>query len=60
MLGLRDGPTVADASGLFDASFRRPALIECGCNMHGRRYLVKALDAGDCYRAALFMVEATV
>lgn len=52
MLGLRDGPTVADASGLFDASFRRPALIECGCNMHGRRYLVKALDAGD-KRAAL-------
>ena len=52
MLGLRDGPTVADASGLFDASFLRPALIECGCNMHGRRYFVKALDAGD-KRAAL-------
>jgi len=52
MLGLRDGPTVADASGLFDASFLRPTLIECGCNMHGRRYFVKALDAGD-KRAAL-------
>jgi transposase len=52
MLGLRDGPTVADASGLFDASFLRKELIECGCNMHGRRYLVKALDAGD-KRAAL-------
>ena len=52
MLGLRDGATVADASGLFDASFLRPALIECGCNMHGRRYFVKALDAGD-KRAAL-------
>jgi transposase len=52
MLGLRSGPTVADASGLFDASFLRPELIECGCNMHGRRYFVKALDAGD-KRAAL-------
>jgi transposase len=52
MLGLREGPTVADASGLFDASFLRPTLIECGCNMHGRRYFVKALDAGD-KRAAL-------
>lgn len=52
MLGLRSGPTVADASGLFDASFLRPDLIECGCNMHGRRYFVKALDAGD-KRAAL-------
>jgi transposase len=52
MLGLRDGPTVADASGLFDASFLRKELIECGCNMHARRYMVKALDAGD-KRAAL-------
>jgi hypothetical protein len=52
MLDLRDGPTVADASGLFDASFARDKLIECGCNMHGRRYFVKALDAGD-KRAAL-------
>lgn len=52
MLGLREGPTVADASGLFDASFTRDKLIECGCNMHARRYLVKALDAGD-KRAAL-------
>lgn len=52
MLGLRDGPTVADASGLFDASFLRKELIECGCNMHARRYFVKALDAGD-KRAAL-------
>ena len=52
MLGLRDGPTVADASGLFDASFLRPTLIECGCNMHARRYFVKALDGGD-KRAAL-------
>jgi transposase len=52
MLDLRDGPTVADASNLFDESFRRTALIECGCNMHARRYFVKALDGGD-KRAAL-------
>jgi len=53
MLDLREGPTVADASGLFDASFANNAkLIECGCNMHARRYFVKALDAGD-KRAAL-------
>jgi transposase len=52
MLALRTGLTVADASNLFDASFARPELIECGCNMHARRYFVKALDAGD-QRAAL-------
>lgn len=52
ILGMRDGLTVADASNIFDASFKRPELIECGCNMHGRRYFVKALDAGD-KRAAL-------
>jgi len=52
MLDLREGPTVADASNLFDASFSKDKLIECGCNMHGRRYFVKALDAGD-KRAAL-------
>jgi len=52
VLALREGPTVADASGLFDASFAKAKLIECGCNMHARRYFVKALDAGD-KRAAL-------
>jgi hypothetical protein len=52
MLGLREGLTVANASNLFDASFQRTALIECGCNMHARRYFVMALDAGD-QRAAL-------
>jgi hypothetical protein len=52
MLELRKGLTVADASNLFDASFQRGELIECGCNMHSRRYFVKALDAGD-QRAAL-------
>jgi transposase len=52
MLALREGLTVADASGLFDASFERKGLIECGCNMHARRYFVKAVDGGD-QRAAL-------
>jgi transposase len=52
VLALRDGPTVADASNVFEVSFKRPGLIECGCNMHARRYFVKALDAGD-QRAAL-------
>jgi transposase len=52
VLALREGPTVADAAGVFDASFVREKLVECGCNMHARRYFVKALDAGD-KRAAL-------
>lgn len=52
MLALRVGYTVADASSLFDSSFKRPELIECGCNMHARRYFAKALDRGD-KRAAL-------
>lgn len=41
------GLVVADADNKFDASFMRNELIECGCSMHGRRYFVKALDAGD-------------
>jgi len=52
MLALREGFTVADASSLFDAGFKRHGITECGCNMHGRRYFTKALDAGDA-RAAL-------
>ena len=52
MLKRRQGFTVADAAGLFDSSFARPELIECGCNMHARRRWTKALDAGDT-RAAL-------
>jgi transposase len=52
MLARRTGYTVADASNLFEQSFERTDLIECGCNMHGRRYWTKALDAGDT-RAAL-------
>lgn len=52
MLSKRTGYTVADAATLFDQSFKRDDLIECGCNMHARRYFKKALDAGD-RRAAL-------
>jgi len=52
ILKLRRGYTVADAASVFDASFARDDLIECGCNMHARRYFVKALDRGD-KRAAL-------
>lgn len=51
-LALRKGLVVADASNLFDQSFKRDDLIECGCNGHARRRYVKALDAGDS-RAAL-------
>jgi transposase len=52
MLAKRTGYTVADASGLFDKSFEREGLVECGCNMHARRYFIKALDGGDA-RASL-------
>jgi transposase len=63
----RQGYTVADAASIFDLSFRRPELIEIGCNMHARRYFVKALDAGDTRAAvpiaafqALYAVEDAV
>jgi transposase len=51
-LSKRTGFVVADAAGLFDEDFRRPDLIEIGCNMHARRYFVKALEANDA-RAAI-------
>jgi transposase len=47
VLAMRHGFAVADASNLFDNSFKNPNLIEIGCNMHARRYFVKALDSGD-------------
>jgi transposase len=47
LLGMRKGPTVADASNLFDKSFENADLIEHGCNAHARRYFVKAVDGGD-------------
>jgi hypothetical protein len=67
LLGQRLGPVCADAAGLFDSSFDRPELIEIGCNMHARRYFVKALEAGDARAAvpiaayrALYDAEASV
>ena len=51
-LKLREGYVVADAASVFDKSFKRTELIECGCNTHARRYFSKALDRGD-KRAAL-------
>jgi transposase len=51
-LAKRKGFVVADAAGIFDESFQRPDLIEIGCNMHARRYFVKALEANDA-RAAI-------
>lgn len=51
-LAMRKGLTMADASNAFDKSFARPGLIEIGCNTHGRRGFVKALEIGDT-RAAI-------
>jgi len=51
-LALRKGPVVADASNLFDRIFVSADLLEIGCNMHARRYFMKALDANDA-RAAI-------
>jgi transposase len=51
-LAKRKGFVVADASNIFDESFQRPDLVEVGCNMHARRYFVKALEANDA-RAAI-------
>jgi hypothetical protein len=51
-LAKRKGYVVADAAGIFDASFRSGERIEVGCNMHARRYFVKALEAND-VRAAV-------
>ncbi|MCP5043821.1 MAG: IS66 family transposase [bacterium] len=67
ILARRIGFVCADAAGIFDSSMLRDEVIEVGCNMHARRYFIKALDAGD-QRAAvpldafktLYDVEATV
>lgn len=52
LLAQRKGPVVADAASLFNSSFRDPERVEIGCNMHARRYFVKALEAND-VRAAV-------
>lgn len=67
ILGRRTGFVCADAAGIFDKSMMREGVVELGCNMHARRYFIKALEAGD-ERAAvpidafktLYDVEATV
>ena len=66
-LAKRTGYVVADASNLFDTSFKSEARIEVGCNMHARRYFVKALDANDARAAvpiaafkALYDIESAV
>jgi transposase len=66
-LALRTGYVVADASNLFDASFKSGERIEVGCSMHARRYFVKALYANDVRAAApiaafkaLYDIESTV
>jgi transposase len=58
---------VVDASSIFDKSFLTTELIEVGCNMHARRYFIKAKDAEDVRAAvplaafkALYDVEACV
>ncbi len=67
LLKHRKGYVVADAAQIFDKSFQRADLIECGCNMHSRRYFVKALEANDARASvplkafqALYDVEAAV
>lgn len=47
LLRQRKGYTVADAATMFDKSFARDDIIECGCNMHARRKFVAALESGD-------------
>lgn len=47
ILQQRTGIVVSDADTLFAAQRKRDDIIDCGCNMHARRYFVKALDRGD-------------
>ena len=47
ILSLRRGIIVSDADTLFIAQMRREEVIDCGCNMHARRYFAKAVDDGD-------------
>jgi len=54
ILALRTGIIVVDMDMLFVEQRKRDDLIDCACNMHARRYFVKALDNGD-KRAALVL-----
>lgn len=67
LLSARQGYVVADAAGIFDASFKSDLRTEVGCNMHSRRRFVAALDDGDARAAvpiaayqALYDVEDAV
>jgi hypothetical protein len=67
ILDRRVGSVVLDAAGLFDAAFTRPDIQEVGCNMHARRYYVKAVDSADKRAAhairafkALYIIEESV
>lgn len=51
-LSRRTGFVVSDADTRFDKSFKRADLISVLCNMHSRRYFIRALEAGDT-RAAI-------
>jgi len=46
-LSERSGPTVCDAGSVFLSSLQTGKMIEVGCNMHARRYFVRAMQAGD-------------
>lgn len=41
------GIVVVDGDVLFVEQCKREELLYCACNMHARRYFVKALDSGD-------------
>jgi transposase len=60
LLAQREGPVVADAANLFDKSFQDKKRVEVGCNMHARRYFVKALEAGDARAAVPLSVFKTL
>jgi hypothetical protein len=51
---------VADASNLFDVTFKSSERIEVGCNMQARRGFVKALDAGDLRASAHRRLQGAV
>lgn len=49
-LEMREGYVVADAAGIYDESFKRADLVECGCNMHSRRYFRRRSAAATAAR----------
>jgi transposase len=59
-LRMRKGPVVADAAPMFDHSFADGQRLEIGCNMHARRYFVKALEGGDARAAPAIAAYRTL